>query len=66
MEEAKKAIEEKLYFGTHYMDSSRTTTDKHFRISATRMMNIHPTERAGFKFDMRGDIRDTAAYFENM
>eukprot|EP00972_Heterocapsa_arctica_P082281 12125404-Heterocapsa_arctica.AAC.1 len=46
MEEAKKAIEEKLYFGAHFMDSPRTSSDKHFRISATRMLNPDPAERA--------------------
>eukprot|EP00972_Heterocapsa_arctica_P079654 11736539-Heterocapsa_arctica.AAC.1 len=66
MEEAKRAIEEKLYFGAHDMESPRTTSAKNFRISAARVLNPDPKERAGFKFFMRGDIRDTAAYFDNM
>eukprot|EP00972_Heterocapsa_arctica_P114133 16440906-Heterocapsa_arctica.AAC.1 len=36
MGEAKEAIEERLHFGPHYMDSPRTKSDKNFRMSAVR------------------------------
>eukprot|EP00972_Heterocapsa_arctica_P007258 1058394-Heterocapsa_arctica.AAC.1 len=32
VEEAKLVIEEQLHFGTHFMDSPRTRTDRNFRI----------------------------------
>ncbi len=66
MEEAKLAIEEKLYLGSHYMDSPRTSQDNNFRISAARVQYADTQEKAGFRFFMRGDIRDTAAFFEKM
>jgi hypothetical protein len=65
MEESKKAIEERHYFGTHFMHSPRTPTDKNFRISATRVRMLGDI-RPGYIFFMRGDIRDTADYFESM
>jgi hypothetical protein len=65
MEESKKAIEERQYFGTHYMHSPRTSRDKNFRISASRV-KIIGVIRSGYRFFMRGDIRDTADYFESM
>ena len=64
MAEAKKAIEQILYFGSHFIVSPRTSTDKKFRISATRVNMVG--QKPGYIFFMRGDIRDTAAYFENM
>ena len=65
MEEAKKAIEERLYFGFHFMHSPRTSSDKNFRLSATRV-KMGGDIRPGYIFFMRGDIRDTADYFESM
>ncbi len=66
LEEAKKAIDEKLYLGTHYMHSPRSGRDKNFRVSTARVQYLDEEMRSGFRFFMRGDIRDTAAYFENM
>eukprot|EP00972_Heterocapsa_arctica_P000159 24303-Heterocapsa_arctica.AAC.1 len=49
------------------MDSPRTKSDRNFRISVVRMTNPeNPQERAGFTFFKRGDIRDTAAFFNQM
>eukprot|EP00972_Heterocapsa_arctica_P111402 16401791-Heterocapsa_arctica.AAC.1 len=49
------------------MDSPRTKSDRNFRISAVRVTNPeNPQERAGFKFFKRGDIRDAAAFFNQM
>jgi hypothetical protein len=64
MAEAKRAIEQRLYFGSHFIVSPRTSTDKKFRFSATRVNMVG--QKPGYKFFMRGDIRDTAAYFESM
>eukprot|EP00972_Heterocapsa_arctica_P014023 2066497-Heterocapsa_arctica.AAC.1 len=58
---------ERLHFGTHYMDSPRTKSYRNYRISAVRMTNPEiPQEKAGFKLFRRGDIRDTAGFFEQM
>ncbi len=65
MVEAKKALEQRLYMGAHFIHSPRTPSDKKFRISATRV-NMVGQVRPGYRFFMRGDIRDTAAYFESM
>ena len=65
-EEAMQAIEKELYLGSHYMDSPRSSGDKDFRISVARVLYADEDMRAGFRFYMRGDIRDTAAYFKNM
>eukprot|EP00972_Heterocapsa_arctica_P081322 11986404-Heterocapsa_arctica.AAC.1 len=67
LEEAKEAIAEHLHVGTHYMDSPRTKSDRKFRISAVRVTDPeNPQERAGFELFKRGDIRDTAAFFNQM
>eukprot|EP00972_Heterocapsa_arctica_P002318 336083-Heterocapsa_arctica.AAC.1 len=67
LEEAKEAIAEHLHIGTHFMDSPRTKSDIHFRISAARVTDPeNPSVKAGFKFFKRGDIRDTAAFFNQM
>eukprot|EP00972_Heterocapsa_arctica_P087021 12828022-Heterocapsa_arctica.AAC.1 len=51
VEEAKKAIEKQLHFGTHFVDSPRMRTDRNFIISAARAFDPeHPQERPGFKF----------------
>ena len=65
MAEAKKALEQRLYFGAHFIVSPRTPSDKKFRLSATRV-NMVGQNKPGYIFFMRGDIRDTAAYFESM
>jgi hypothetical protein len=66
LEEAKKVIEEKQYLGDHFMNSPRTSNDKKFRISATRMPCTIAGIKSGTKLFMRGDIRDMARYFEGM
>eukprot|EP00972_Heterocapsa_arctica_P058318 8604700-Heterocapsa_arctica.AAC.1 len=49
------------------MDSPRTKSDRNFRISAVRVSDPEiPQERAGFNIFKRGDIRDTAAFFNQM
>eukprot|EP00972_Heterocapsa_arctica_P042385 6246605-Heterocapsa_arctica.AAC.1 len=48
------------------MDSPRSSKDKNFRVSAARVQYLDEEMKAGFIFFMRGDIRDTAAYFEDM
>jgi hypothetical protein len=65
MAEAKKALEQRLYFGAHFIVSPRTPSDKKFRLSATRV-DMVGQDKPGYRFFMRGDIRDTAAYFESM
>eukprot|EP00972_Heterocapsa_arctica_P002134 305827-Heterocapsa_arctica.AAC.1 len=67
LEEAKEVLSEQLHFGSHFMDSPRTRSDRNFRISAVRVEDPeNPQERSGFKFYRRGDIRDTAAFFNQM
>eukprot|EP00972_Heterocapsa_arctica_P041775 6158713-Heterocapsa_arctica.AAC.1 len=58
LEEAKKAIDEKLYLGPHYMLSPRSGRDKNFRVSTAKVQYLDEEKRSGFRF--------TAAYFENM
>eukprot|EP00972_Heterocapsa_arctica_P078431 11565218-Heterocapsa_arctica.AAC.1 len=48
------------------MDSPRSSRDKNFKVSAARVQYLDEEVRAGFIFFMKGDIRDTAAYFEDM
>eukprot|EP00972_Heterocapsa_arctica_P022067 3244673-Heterocapsa_arctica.AAC.1 len=48
------------------MDSPRSSNDKDFRISVARVLYTDENMKAGFRFYMRGDIRDSAAFFESM
>eukprot|EP00972_Heterocapsa_arctica_P111850 16428457-Heterocapsa_arctica.AAC.2 len=67
MEEAKEVIAEQLYFGEHFMTSPRRRSDRNFRISAVRVRDPeNPEARPGFKFFRRGDIRDTAGFFNQI
>eukprot|EP00972_Heterocapsa_arctica_P087087 12838270-Heterocapsa_arctica.AAC.1 len=53
-EEAKEAIMEELHLELHDMVSSRTKTDRNFRISVVRANDPdHPLVRPGFKFFVR-------------
>eukprot|EP00972_Heterocapsa_arctica_P032537 4793668-Heterocapsa_arctica.AAC.1 len=67
LEEAKEAIADHFHFGTHYLDSPSTKSDRNFIITAVRVADPENLrERAGFNFFKRGDIRDTAAFFNQM
>eukprot|EP00972_Heterocapsa_arctica_P095932 14155205-Heterocapsa_arctica.AAC.1 len=60
-EDAKEVIMEGLHVGTHYMDSPRMRSDRNFRISGVRACDPeHLSDRPGFKFFKRCDVRDTA------
>jgi len=65
-EEARRAIDERLYIGNHMMISPRAPKDKNFKLSSARVQYVDETMRAGFRFYLKGDIRDTADYFRNM
>eukprot|EP00972_Heterocapsa_arctica_P038768 5713201-Heterocapsa_arctica.AAC.1 len=49
------------------MGSPRTKSDRNFIISAVRVADPeNPQGKAGFKLFKRGDIRNTAAFFNQM
>eukprot|EP00972_Heterocapsa_arctica_P102825 15155244-Heterocapsa_arctica.AAC.1 len=48
------------------MDSPRTSKDKDFRVSTARVQSVDEEMMSGFIFFVRGDIRDTTAYFKDM
>eukprot|EP00972_Heterocapsa_arctica_P097323 14358496-Heterocapsa_arctica.AAC.1 len=67
LEEGKEVISEGIHVGSHFMDSPRTRSDRNFRISAVRVQDPeNPQGKSGFKFFRRGDIRDAAAFFNQM
>eukprot|EP00972_Heterocapsa_arctica_P021222 3124266-Heterocapsa_arctica.AAC.1 len=67
MEEAKEVIMAEMQLDHHHMDSRRTKTDRNLRHSVVMAFDPdQPHERAGFKFFMRCDIRDTASFLRKM